>query len=110
MSFYGQEHHVLLPALIVQLPVIYNGNEVFNCNFPECMKSFKSRSSLNRHVDADHATTPIRKKCPHCPDASYKYACDLMKHIREVHGLIETERGGFYSENCKRGLYDVCPL
>uniref|UniRef100_A0A1I8AIJ7 C2H2-type domain-containing protein n=1 Tax=Steinernema glaseri TaxID=37863 RepID=A0A1I8AIJ7_9BILA len=100
MVFHGKEQQHLQY-------IAYDDDEYFRCTFPGCTRMFKLRSSLNRHIDVDHATRPVRKQCPQCRNCSYKYGCDLLKHFREFHGWAGTEKGGVCSENCRLGVYDV---
>uniref|UniRef100_A0A1I8AQ93 C2H2-type domain-containing protein n=1 Tax=Steinernema glaseri TaxID=37863 RepID=A0A1I8AQ93_9BILA len=83
-TFYGLEQRNLE---FKRLPITH---KPFACT--RCTKTFQTRSTLNRHIETDHATNPIRKQCPFCRNISYKYGCDLMKHLRVIHGCNGTEK------------------
>ncbi|KAK0405487.1 hypothetical protein QR680_018020 [Steinernema hermaphroditum] len=92
--------------ILIEFPVQKNAH--FQCTYEHCGKAYKSRSGLNRHVDAKHRNIPVKKRCHVCGHFN-TYSCDLMRHLRTAHGASkqETGKGGTFSEACKQGTYDV---
>jgi len=54
-----------------------------SCPIPQCSKTYRSRFTLRRHLEAFHYRTK-RFSCQQC-DKSFAYRHTLRKHIGRVH-------------------------
>lgn len=78
--------------------VIYVENEVndspYSCYV--CKRTYKSKSSLERHFKVKH-TNKSKVKCPKCPKATFQSNDAYLKHKRALH-----ENARFSCEECGR--------